>query len=129
MNLCKLIGPIAGVLALACSNPAHEQATLDSAPESIPPPGNYPPGRWRLSSPGPLYSAMIWASHILIRHRDSGLQAPATFIPWYPAAPPPPRSHDEALALAQKVAKEAGAAPDRFAALARQYSEDVATAP
>jgi len=90
----------------------------------------YPPGRWRLASPGALARTMVWASHILIRYRDvrAGTDVPFNLNEWSSLPPPPERSRDEALALARQVQRSAAADPASFARLVAQYSEDASTA-
>lgn len=88
----------------------------------------YPRGRWRLADDMALDRALVWVSHIEIRHElVSDAHASFTLMPWTVGEPPPHRSRAEALELAREVADKARARPNTFAALAERYSEDVTT--
>jgi hypothetical protein len=87
----------------------------------------YRNGRWRLASSDSLDHVRLWVSEILIRRENASRQAPFTRN-WLVEPPPPARSDDDALALATSIAARAADAPQSFASLARQYSEDVVTA-
>lgn len=88
----------------------------------------YPPGRWRLARFDELERALIWPAHILVRHREVAPGLVSFSLPLWQAAPPPPeRTRREALELAERLAEQARAQPEQFAALARQHSEDIAT--
>ncbi|MFZ5892053.1 MAG: peptidylprolyl isomerase [Myxococcota bacterium] len=83
----------------------------------------YAAARWRLATFADLDRATVWVSHIAIRHEQSDpsfLRA----LDWRPDPPNPKRNIADALSLAQRIAKEAAADPQNFAALARKYSED-----
>jgi hypothetical protein len=68
----------------------------------------------------------LWFSYILIRHEHSRRQVP--FEPgWFIEPPPPARTREAALAIAEEVCAHAKAAPDAFPHLAMQYSEDIVT--
>jgi hypothetical protein len=89
-----------------------------------------PPGRWRLVSPRELDTVVLYLSHVLIRHQA----AEPAIVPfnaghWRAMPPPPPRSRDEARALARDLAARAAGAPHTFADLARAHSDDALTAP
>lgn len=86
----------------------------------------YPHGRWRLAARAEVARARVWASHILVRHRDVGLGG-VVFGPLERATRRPERTRADARALAQRIAEEARSAPERFAALAREHSEDLVT--
>jgi hypothetical protein len=86
----------------------------------------YPRGRWRLAPASALAQTVLWPSQILIRHADVRNEVSFNLAQWFSVPPPSSRSREEALALAQQVAREAARAPDRFPELARQYSEDLA---
>ena len=87
----------------------------------------YSLGRWRLVPPEELTRSVLWVSHILVRHAGSNRQVPGSVALWRLEPPPAGRTRAEALVLAERVASEAQRAPEQFAALARQYSEDVTT--
>jgi PPIC-type PPIASE domain len=87
-----------------------------------------PAGRWRLARPEELGKVVVWLSHILIRHervRDSKVSFQLS--DWHWPGPAPTRSRDEALRLAQRVRERAAQAPERFAELVLEFSEDPAT--
>jgi hypothetical protein len=87
----------------------------------------YPPGRWRLAPRADLAQVRLWASHILIRHREATLGG-VVFGPLEMRSPhPDERTKAEARELAERIAQEAQALPERFAQLARQSSEDRVT--
>jgi hypothetical protein len=88
----------------------------------------YPAGHWRLVEQKELDRVMLWCSQILIRHRDVPPGMVSFHSPhWWGAPPAPARSRAEAFALAQQVAARVTEHPERFADLARTYSEDIAT--
>lgn len=88
----------------------------------------YPAGHWRLVDADELDHVMLWFSQILIRHRDVPPGMVSFNLPhWWGAPVAPARSRADAFALAQGVAARAAEHPERFADLARTYSEDVAT--
>jgi hypothetical protein len=73
--------------------------------------------------------AMLWVSHIQIRHEEViSADAPFNLAPWHLGAPPPTRSKAEAFRIATDIARQAQEEPARFAELARKYSEDITTA-
>lgn len=86
----------------------------------------YPPAAWRLADPNELARVVLWVSHILIRHDASkNLEVSFSLADWSSVAPSPARSRTQALELAREVATKAEAGD--FAALAREYSEDITT--
>lgn len=88
----------------------------------------YPPGRWRLATHEQLEQAMLWPAHVLIRHREVAPGLVSFTVPLWTAAPSPPeRTRHAALELAQELSTELRARPEKFAELARQRSEDIAT--
>jgi hypothetical protein len=87
----------------------------------------YPPGNWRLARQH-LANVVQTVSHILITHEKSqGGDQSELRSPYWVAERPAQRTREEARAHAASIAKEARAAPDRFGALARKYSDDLAT--
>lgn len=106
--------------ALSSTAPLPDEAIAAPAPRA------YPLGRWRLAPPQALTNVFIGTSHILIRHGASDRQVPGSVAPWR-LAPPPNRSRDEALTLAEDLAAKLSAEPSRFAQLAHEYSEDRTT--
>lgn len=103
---------------LAENSPARTADASPSAPA-------YPHARWRLATMDELNRTVLWVSHILIRHERSDREAP--FSHGWVVGPPPRRSREDARILAESLAARAVAAPETFARLAEQYSEDVAT--
>jgi hypothetical protein len=106
--------------------PSADKLEIAAATAPIVP---YPLARWRLVDPRELNDVVLWVSHIVIRHRDA-----ASFDPCFSAAdwhstPARGTTRDrlEALALARGVAATARSAPDQFAWLALEYSDDDAT--
>lgn len=83
---------------------------------------------WRLASPHELSRVVIWTKHILIRHAEAeASQAPLVGPDWKVLPPPPSRSPQEALLLAQRLARTARLAPGTFGELALANSEDTTT--
>lgn len=88
----------------------------------------YPPGRWRLAHPDELDRVMLWGSHILVAHRDVTPGVVSFRLPeWKPSSSVPERNRREAFERAKWIAQRARAAPEDFARLAREYSDDIAT--
>jgi hypothetical protein len=88
-------------------------------------PANYPRAAWRLDSGDALDAAVIWPSHILIRYAGTHDKVCLNSAGWSSVLPPATRTQQEALELAQRIAAQAAQHPDRFAELARLYSEDL----
>lgn len=110
--------------ALSAATPAAEQPGGVPLADMLAP---YPHGRWRLAPRAQLGLVRIWASHILIRHRDATLGG-VVFGPLETVgARSSIRTRAEARELAERVADEARAVPEQFAALARRRSEDRVT--
>jgi hypothetical protein len=113
-------------------DPAHGQITRGEqvAAQSDPlPPAEFPRGPWRLAPSRELRRVVLWVSHILIRHeetRDDGFTIFRT-VDWMPDGPPPKRTKQEALRLAQRIAGELEADPNAFDRLVLQYSEDLSS--
>jgi parvulin-like peptidyl-prolyl isomerase len=83
----------------------------------------YPRAAWRLADASLLGSTVLWFSQIVIRHADA--RPEVSFSPAYwSSVSTPSRTRADALALAERVSAQAAEDPARFAALARQYSED-----
>ncbi|HTV18805.1 MAG TPA: peptidylprolyl isomerase [Polyangiaceae bacterium] len=96
-----------------------------SSPAPAPPePVPYPRGRWRLAKTSDLDRAVLWFSHILIRHADSRPYVSFSLGYWASVPQHVERSRQDALVLATRLAEEAARDPKRFPELARQYSED-----
>lgn len=113
------------VLGVGCQERSRERAPAPSATPAAPRISDeYPRARWRLATFEELNRTVIWVSQIAVRHAES---QPGAFRPasWEPDPSPPQRSTIEALRLAEDLARRAGANPDDFARLARQYSDDV----
>ena len=85
----------------------------------------HPPGAWRLANPAELENVVLWVDQILIRHDSSRNEVSFNLGYWSSVAPPPGRSREQALVIAQQVAVEAAKHPSAFAELARRYSEDL----
>jgi hypothetical protein len=102
----------------------------EAAPESQRAPldlfAPYPHARWRLAPRAQLGSVRIWASHILIEHRDAPMRGAVFGPPESGDAPVRTRTRTraEASVFAAQVAREAHAAPEQFAELARRRSDD-----
>jgi hypothetical protein len=125
LSACLLLGCSRPVDEGAANGAANDLATTAEREDLIEP---YPPGHWRLVDAGELDHVMLWFSQILIRHRDVPPGMVSFNLPhWWGAPPAPARSRVEAFALAQQVAARAAEHPERFADLARTYSEDIAT--
>jgi PPIC-type peptidyl-prolyl cis-trans isomerase-like protein len=107
---------------------ATPPAVVESLTEVSPKLEKYPRARWRLGSSALLDTAMIWVSHIQIRHDQlENADAPFSLAPWHLGLAPVQRTKGEAFRLAQRIAAEAQAKPEAFPELARKYSEDVTT--
>ncbi len=82
----------------------------------------YRPGAWWRDA-GKLNDLVLAGSQIVITHAGANAQeARAAFL-----RPAPARSREQALRLALKIKAELREAPEQFAALARQYSDDTRT--
>jgi hypothetical protein len=125
-----VLGASALLVSLTCAGCRRAEAPPSSerraTPSSLATP--YPPGRWRQAPQAEIDRTLLWASHILIRHRDvpPGIVA---FQPrqWTPEPPAPARTREQAFALAERLATELQRDPTRFASMAREYSEDIVT--
>lgn len=111
----------------ASSQPAVETAPAAAEGRALATP--YPRGRWRLTPPEELENVVLWLSHILIRHAqvESSTVSLSLGDDWKWPLPAATRSREEAFALAERLAAQAQAAPERFAELAREHSEDPVT--
>jgi hypothetical protein len=98
------------------------------APHASTEPTVYPPGRWRWAADRELESSVIWVSHILIRHSESDMKVMGNVFDWRLDTPPPDRTREQALALANAVASKLRARPEDFPLLARIHSEDPTSA-
>ena len=107
------------------AQPAEHQEVQGDGRNAGPQP--YPAARWRLASPDSLTEVVLWVSHILIRHDHSDQEVPFALLSGNVEPPPPSRSYADALKFANSLAARGAAAPETFASLARQYSEDVVT--
>lgn len=88
----------------------------------------YMPARWRLATFDEVNHVTMWVSHIVIQHDESLLDDPSFRPPgWAPDPPRPKRTKAEALERALMVADLARKNPDRFAELAKAYSDDIET--
>jgi len=85
----------------------------------------HPRAAWRLANSAELDPVVLWVSHIVVRHSAS--RAEVSFSPayWFSVQPAVTRSREEALTLALTIAEQAKRTPHEFAALAREYSEDL----
>jgi PPIC-type peptidyl-prolyl cis-trans isomerase-like protein len=124
---------VCGILVRTCSGALRERALAGTSPmlddarktvgaDFVAP---YPPARWRLAKES-LNRVVLFVSHILIRHEHSDQEAPFE-LGWSNEPPPPKRTRQEALRLAEFVARQAAAAPATFGSLAGEYSEDIVT--
>jgi len=122
---CKGDDSSARARAHVVAGPEHAASAATAAP-ALPVP--YPRAAWRLVGREELNDVVLWFSHILIRHDDARLDAVSVnTMHWSSVAPPPGRSRAQAAALAEAIAEQARNAPQRFGALAQQYSEDITT--
>jgi hypothetical protein len=89
----------------------------------------YPRARWRLAQPSELEQVILWVSHIVITHRDSKPEAVPQLRPrgWRPDPPNPDRSVETALETAKSIAERLARRPEDFAAVAREFSDDLLT--
>jgi len=87
----------------------------------------YPPGRWRLHSPAELSRVVLWVSQLLVRHQSSPRDVPFGPPYWQSEPAPPERTREQAAQIALRLAAEAARAPDEFARLARESSEEIVT--
>lgn len=86
----------------------------------------YERARWRIGDWNDLENVALWGAHILIRHRDSRTGYVFSTTPSV-ADGLASRSRQEALVLARDVARSVRVAPDEFARLAREHSDDRVT--
>lgn len=100
---------------------AHPAVASDSARK-------YPHGRWRLVGPAELLKSVVWVSHILVRHRDSQMGEYWLRVGGWAPDKAPTRSREEALKLAERLGAAVRADPTSFAKVARESSDDVASA-
>jgi hypothetical protein len=119
------------IAVAACGDRPLREGGGAGAPAAFAPPApelRYAPGLWRLSSFEQLDRVVLWLSVIWIRHAQATVSdAPIGPPGWQPWGPPPERSRAQAHDLARDVQRRAQAEPQRFAELARAYSDDVAT--
>jgi hypothetical protein len=88
----------------------------------------YPRGRWRLARLSDFLRIRLGLSQILIRHAGVETERQSfNGTDWRSPAPAATRSREQAFALAQELADQARAEPQRFAELAREHSEDPIT--
>jgi hypothetical protein len=99
---------------------AQAQAAPQASADQI----GYPPAAWR-NDRGQLEGSVVSLAHILIAHKDSNTKESNV---WAPLNPRPTRSKQEALARARNVLELVRRDPASFDKLARQYSDDAATA-
>jgi hypothetical protein len=149
MSFTKLEARWLLLVAVGCSQPAaadgkydaatssHEavRSPLPSAPVVTDPAASrqplppfvmpYPRGRWRLAEPAALDGVVLWIDQILIRHDEARREVSFNLAYWFSVPPPPGRTREQALALAQRVADEAATHEGAFSDLARRYSEDL----
>jgi hypothetical protein len=111
-------GSVTGEFATVSSNA--------SVPRELEPPfaSSYARAAWRLAAPGSLQPVVLWFSQLVIRHENVRPEVSFNLAYWKSVAAPP-RSRADALALAEHVAKVTSDNPERFADLARQYSDDL----
>jgi hypothetical protein len=138
-TLCRLLSLSLTFLLAGCSRTADPRPELAATDGAGSPAGGatsaatplvtpYPLGRWRLGDRQQLESVVLGTSHILIRSADStNDDVSFNLATWSAVLPPATRTRAEALALAEAVARQARAAPDRFSELAAAYSEDLTT--
>lgn len=87
-----------------------------------------PRALWRLADRSELRESLLSLSHILIRHADVEAKSVAlSALDWETTMPNAARQRDEGLALARELKALLEAAPDRWAALVREYSGDPMT--
>lgn len=102
------------------------QPTPDEPKQSLSQP--YPKGRWRLARLKDLLPVRLGLSQILIRHAGVETERQSfNKTDWRVPTPAATRTREEAFALARQLADRARAEPQRFAQLAREYSEDPIT--
>ena len=87
-----------------------------------------PHAAWRLAPRRDLDHVVLWASHILVRHKDAE-PGDVPFSPrgWNVQPPPSTRSREQAFELATSIAAANPALAGRVRRLARSYSEDTLT--
>jgi hypothetical protein len=102
-------------------------AALAPGPPAEPKLG-YMPARWRLATFQEVNRVVMWVSHIVIQHKESLLDDPSLRSPgWSPDPAVIGRTKAEALERALLVADLAAKTPEKFAELAKMYSDDVVT--
>lgn len=109
-------------------NGAKRVAAVNASAAQATPALGYMPARWRLATFADVNRVVMWVSHIVVHHEESHFDDPSFRAPgWSPDAPQPKRSKAEALERALLVAELAAKTPDRFAELAKTYSDDAVT--
>ena len=86
---------------------------------------SHPHGVWRFAHPAVLNDVVLWLDQILIRYDGVKDSVSFSLAPWFSVPPPPGRTREQALALAQQVAAAAARDPGSFGELARHYSDDL----
>jgi parvulin-like peptidyl-prolyl isomerase len=111
---------------LICCRPQGEttQARPEPALEASATTHSPAPGAQRSERKPEATDATIWTSHILLRHSESSAAVPFGPPQWKFLLAPPSRSRADALALAGELARRAKEAPEAFAELAREHSDD-----
>jgi hypothetical protein len=113
------------LLSTACQQNGGSGQVAADRDQSLPLLRAYPPGRWRLDT-SEIGNTVLWVSQILIRHAGAAELDPCfSLANWRSSAPASPRSRDIALAFARDLGQQLEQAPQLFAQLAREHSDDV----
>jgi parvulin-like peptidyl-prolyl isomerase len=80
-----------------------------------------------LAQANELERTILWVSHIVIAHGESRPHMQPELRPqgWHPDPPNPERSVEEARQIADRLAERLARQPEDFAAVAREFSDDV----
>lgn len=109
------------------ASPAELTRAASGAPAAQRPASSCKRGRWRLAGVEDLQRSLVSLSHILIRHTGSPPTVPFSILDWRIDRPPSSRTRDAGVRLAEEVRRELKTSAEGFSAVARKYSEDLAT--
>jgi parvulin-like peptidyl-prolyl isomerase len=122
--LCALVAA-----TVACRDTRHGSGVSPDASAASVAVDHRALGRWRLVPFAELHHVVLWVSHIVVYHQSSILSGTALRPPPWQPDEPVQRSKEEAQRRAQRALAEIRAHSRSFEDAAREYSDDLTTAP